>query len=407
MKLLSDLMTLDFARQLGLCLAITIAWVLVVWLLVRIGAALRRKVRAMIDGWTKRHHVTRMMRTRAIQPARLADFFLRVAGGLLILIVTYEWLVLSLEQFAATRPAAANLNGALYDAVAQIGGAAIRTLPDLVVVVIIVWLTLLLVKISNAFFSLVEEESVRFERFDAEAARATRKLVAFGLWIFALVMAYPYLPGSQSDAFKGVSVLLGLMLSLGSSSIVSQAFSGLILIYSRALRPGEYVRIGDNEGTVLEIGLFATHIESGIGERIVLPNSQVVATATRNYSRPAPGGRFVVQTAVSIGYDVPWRQVHALLLNAAQNTPGIVTMPEAYVLQTALSDFYVEYRLVAFSDIDEPGRRAATISALHQHIQDQFNQHGVQIMSPHYLGDPPDAKVVPREKWFASPAKPE
>jgi small-conductance mechanosensitive channel len=225
-------------------------------------------------------------------------------------------------------------------------------------------------------------------KLDAEAARATRKLVTFALWLFALVMAYPYLPGSQSDAFKGISVLLGVMVSLGSSSVVAQAFSGLILIYSRALRPGEFVKVGECEGTVVEIGLFATHIETGSGEHIVLPNSQVVATSTRNFSRPAPGGKFVVHARVSIGYQAPWRQVHAMLIEAARRSSGICPEPAAYVLQTALSDFYVEYRLVAFSDLSHAGQRAAVLSALHANIQDVFGENAVPIVSPHYFADP-------------------
>jgi small-conductance mechanosensitive channel len=253
-----------------------------------------------------------------------------------------------------------------------------------------------LVKVNNAFFGMVERGQLQFEKLDAIAARATRQLVTFALWVFALVMAYPYLPGSQSDAFKGISVLLGVMVSLGSSSVVAQAFSGLILIYSRALRPGEYVKIGECEGTVIEIGLFATHIETGSGERIVLPNSQVVATSTRNFSRPASGGEFVVHTKVSIGYLAPWRQVHAMLIEAAGRTEGVASEPTPYVLQTALSDFYVEYRLVAFSELAHPGQRAAMLSALNGHVQDVFNENGVQIMSPHYFADPSWAKPMPR-----------
>ncbi len=199
-------------------------------------------------------------------------------------------------------------------------------------------------------------------------------------------------------------MLLGVTVSLGSSSVVAQAFSGLILIYARALRPGEYVKIGECEGTVLEIGLFATQIETGSGERIVLPNSQVVATSTRNFSRPTTGGKFVVHAKVSIGYLAARRQVHAMLIEAATRTRGITQDPAAYVLQTALSDFYVEYRLVAFSDIAHPGQRAEMLSVLQGNIQDVFNEHGVQIMSPHYFSDPALAQSKPNDQGFVQAA---
>ncbi len=402
MSALSTLLTADFAQRAGIAFALTLLWIAVVWTLLQLGAALLSRCRVMINKWVTQNGLSRLLRKHADWPAGAADSTLRVLGALLMLLVTYEWMVRVFAQFDFTASWAADLNAALWAAVQLIALAIASAIPDLLVVLVIALLTIVLVKLNKAFFGMVERGQLHFEKLDAEAARATRKLVTFALWIFALVMAYPYLPGSQSDAFKGVSVLLGVMVSLGSSSVVAQAFSGLILIYSRALRPGEYVKIGESEGTVLEIGLFATHIETGSGERIVLPNSQVVATSTRNFSRPASGGKFVVHTKVSIGYPAPWRQVHAMLIEAAGRTAGIANEPAAYVLQTALSDFYVEYRLVAFSDLAHPGQRADMLSALHGHIQDVFDENGVRIMSPHYLSDPAWAHAVPKEQVLPS-----
>jgi len=224
------------------------------------------------------------------------------------------------------------------------------------------------------------------------------------LWLFALVMAYPYLPGAQTDAFKGLSVLVGLMVSIGASSLVAQAASGLILMYARTLRAGEYVKIGDAEGTVVELGLFATRIQTGTGEELILPNAFVVANTTRNFSRTVPGRGFVLQVTVTIGYSTPWRQVHAMLLEAARRTHGILVEPPAYVIQSALSDFYVEYKLVAYAGPEAPAQRALAINDLNANVQDVFNEYGVQIMSPHYLGDPEHPQIVPKERWFEPPA---
>jgi len=219
-------------------------------------------------------------------------------------------------------------------------------------------------------------------------------------------MAYPYIPGAQTDAFKGLSVLLGLMVSVGASGIIGQAASGLILMYTRTFRPGEYVRINDSEGTVVGLGLFTTRIRTGLGEELTVPNSMVLGTVTRNYSRTVTGAGFVLDTAVTIGYDAPWRQVHAMLIEAAGKTPGVLADPPPRVFQTALSDFYVEYRLVCQAIPADPRPRAEVLSALHSNILDTFNEHGVQIMSPHYFADPADAKVVPPAKWYAPPAEP-
>jgi small-conductance mechanosensitive channel len=226
------------------------------------------------------------------------------------------------------------------------------------------------------------------------------------VWVFALVMAYPYIPGSDSDAFKGLSVLIGLMVSIGGSGIVGQAASGLILMYTRTFRPGEYVRIGDNEGTIVEMGMFTSRIRTGLGEELTLPNALVLGSVTKNYSRAIRGPGFVVDTTVTIGYDTPWRQVHAMLIDAARRTKGVLGEPAPRVFQIGLSDFYVEYRLVCQAIPSEPRPRAEVISELHANVQDVFNEHGVQIMSPHYLGDPAEAKVVPEARWYAPPAEP-
>jgi small-conductance mechanosensitive channel len=156
---------------------------------------------------------------------------------------------------------------------------------------------------------------------------------------------------------------------------------------------------------VVALGFMRTTIHNGTGEEVSLPNSSVVSSAVRNFSRLVPGSGFVLSTTVTIGYDAPWRQVHAMLLEAAGRTSGILDDPKPYVVQTALSDFYVEYKLVARAGPEAPRMRAEAMSALHANIQDVFNEHGVQIMSPHYLGDPAQAKVVTKEHWYEAPAQ--
>jgi small-conductance mechanosensitive channel len=218
-------------------------------------------------------------------------------------------------------------------------------------------------------------------------------------------MAYPYIPGADTDAFKGVSVLLGLMVSVGASGIVGQAASGLILMYTRTYRPGEFVRVADHEGTVMHLGMFTTRVRTGMGEELTLPNSMVLGTITKNYSRAVRGEGFIVDATVTIGFDTPWRQVNAMLIEAALRTPGVCADPVPRVFQIALSDFYVEYRLVCQAVPTEDVPRAVVVSAVHENIQDVFNENGVQIMSPHYLGDPQHAKVVPPAHWYTPPAK--
>ena len=182
---------------------------------------------------------------------------------------------------------------------------------------------------------------------------------------------------------------------------MAQGASGLILMYTRSLRKGEFVRIGETEGTVVELGMFVTRLRTGMGVEVALPNALVLSNTTRNFSRIAPEADLAVDIAVAVGYATPWRQVHAMLLQAARETPGVLAEPAPFVVQAALSDFYIEYKLVALARAPSPRERVEVKSRLHQNIVDAFNLNGVAMTSPHYMQEPATPHVVPREKWEA------
>ena len=335
----------------------------------------------------------------------LIDRLLRLTYWVIVALLSYQWLSFVLSQFPYTRPWGESLNLYLLDLLRYLLDGILQAVPGIVVAVMIFFIA----RGISAFSKRLLERLARpgtLKWLTEETLQPTTRLTSLGIWLFALVMAYPYLPGSGTDAFKGLSVLLGLMISLGASSVVGQAAAGLILTYSRTLKAGEYVRVGDNEGTVTEVGMFNTTIRTGLGEVLTLPNSMITGSVTRNYSRAVQGRGYIVDTVVTIGYDTPWRQVEAMLVEAAQRTEGILANPSPQVFQTGLSDFYPEYRLVAQAVPSEPRPRAELLSLLHANIQDVFNEYGVQIMSPHYLADPPQEKWVPRQRWFAAPARP-
>lgn len=321
-----------------------------------------------------------------------------VAAGLL---VVYNWLSFVLRRFPYTRPWGEALRGFLFERVVQFAESVLGAIPDLFTVFLIVVVTRFLVRLTGLLFEAVEHERVSLPWVHPDTAQTTRRLTAALLWLFALALAYPHLPGSETDAFKGVSVFIGLMLSLGSSGIVNQAMSGLTMTYSRALKKGDFVKIGDVEGTVTQLGMLSTKLKTLRREELTIPNAVVISTVTTNYSRLRREG-VLVPTSVTIGYDAPWRQVHALLLLAAERTPGLRRQPAPVVRQVGLRDFYVEYAL--FVCLEEPAARPLVLDALHANIQDAFNEYGVRIMSPNYEADPEGPKTVPREKWFAAPA---
>jgi len=335
--------------------------------------------------------------TRLLHAQRLlgiSRWLVRTLSSVVLALALYRFVSFVLNQFPYSRPWGEHLDEFLIGVAWQLGGGILRALPNAVVAVAIFLLARVLVRGLRPFFDSVERGSLDFGWLDADTVKPTRRLVTAGVYLFAMVMAYPYLPGSGSDAFKGLSLLVGLMVSLGGASLFGQAASGLILMYSRTLRVGEHVFIADHEGTVTEIGSFTVKLATGIGEELTLPNSLVLSTVTRNYSRPQRGRGFILHTQISIGYDTPWRQVDALLLEAARRTPGVDADPPPAVFHTKLSDFYVEYRLVCHGTQRDARERARALHALNAHVLDVFNEHGVQIMSPHYFGDPAQAKVV-------------
>ena len=220
---------------------------------------------------------------------------------------------------------------------------------------------------------------------------------------FAAVLAFPYVPGSNSLAFKGISVFLGVLFSLGSSSAVANVVSGYTLIYRRIFKVGDRVKIADFVGDVVATRLQVVHLRTIKNEEITVPSSLIVNSHVINYSAMAKEKGLILHTKVTIGYDAPWRQVEALLLLAAGRTQGLLREPPPFILQTSLDDFYVSYELNVYTDA--PQQMAKLYTDLHRNIQDAFNEYGVQIMSPSYRFDPERPKIVPKEQWYAAPAK--
>ena len=398
-------------RRIALGLALSLVATLAAWLLVRGTFRLRRRlamrVRDALLTPAAPGTPAALVSTYA-EHARVASRLLMgaVAWTLVVLIVD-AWVTFVLHQFAWTRPWGERSTAWLLELLRQFAGAIASAVPGLVVAALIFVIARMVTQANAAFLRRVESGDIALAWIDRDTASPTRRLSNFVIWLFALAMAYPYLPGANTEAFKALSVMAGLMLSLGASSVVGQALSGLSLMYSRSLRVGEYVKIGDTEGTVTSLGMFTTKVHTGLGEEVSLPNSVIFSQPIRNFSRLVEDGQFMLQTGVTIGYSTPWRQVHAMLLEAAGRTPGVAAEPRPYVVQTALSDFYVEYRLCAQSNKNAPRRRAEALHQLHANILDVFNENGVQIMSPHYRSDPPEPQVVPQGPWTSpSPGEP-
>jgi small-conductance mechanosensitive channel len=323
---------------------------------------------------------------------------------LVALVLVYTWLEFVLALFPWTRPAAAQLLALVADPLRAIGRGLLAAIPGLVFLAILAVVTRYGLKVVRLIFAGIDAGTVTLAGFEREWAWPTYRLVRLLIVAFAVVVAYPYIPGSDSGAFKGVTLFLGVIFSLGSTSIIANLIAGYSMTYRRAFKIGDRVRINEHVGDVVETGVMVTRLRTPKNEEVVVPNSVILNSSLVNYSTLARERRLVVHTTVGIGYETPWRQVEAMLREAAARTPGLLREPAPWVLQTALGDFCVSYEINACCD--DAQALPQLYHALHQNILDVFNEHGVQIMTPAYVADPAQPKLVAREHWYAPPAAP-
>jgi small-conductance mechanosensitive channel len=322
--------------------------------------------------------------------------------GFLWLSVAYLWLTFVLARFPLTEPLGDRLSDFLFGLLDTLGSGIVSAIPALTTAIVILFMTKAFNDAIGNFFKAARAGRVQVPGLHPETVNATHRIVTIIVWGLGIAVAYPFIPMSDSDAFRGLSVMFGFMLTLGSAGIVNQLMSGLVLVYSRALSVGDFVDLGETVGVVSEVGALSTKIINMRNEEVTIPNAVLVGSPIKNYSRLAGARGTLVSTQVTIGYDTPWRQVHAMLIAAAEQTPGLRAIPKPFVYQRGLGDWYVEYEL--FAHMDKPLERVPVLSALHANIQDQFNTYGVQIMSPHFVMQPGNNVVVPREHWHAPPA---
>jgi small-conductance mechanosensitive channel len=299
-----------------------------------------------------------------------------------IFVLVYFYVQLGLSFFPWTQRLAMHLLDYGLAALSTMGNALWNQMPGLVFIGVLVAISHYVLKSLKYFFGLVRDGKVIIREFDSDLADPTYKVLRLLVIAFAVVVAYPYIPGSDSPAFKGVSIFMGVLFSLGSTSAIGNVAAGLSLTYMQAFREGDVVKIGDVTGTVVQRKTMVTRVRTFKNETITLANSAVMNAHITNYSIQAQRSGLVLHTTITIGYDVPWQQVHGLLIEAARATSNVLESPAPFVLQTALNDFYVAYQINLFTKVPEKMPRIT--SDLHANIQDKFNEAGVEIMSPHY-----------------------
>jgi small-conductance mechanosensitive channel len=378
--------------------AATLVLLILLWLLTRARRSAVRWIESQAQSHSKQLHLGEMSFVSSLSLA--ASWLSQILTQLSILFLVVIWVIFVLNRFVETQRWGIGARTALLRILANFRDSVLGALPGLLAVAIIVIVARLAAKFASDIFRGMERGTIQVSGARAETAGATRRLVVAAIWLFAVVIAYPLLPGSSSDVFRGVSVFLGVILSLGSSGVASHMMSGLVIIYSRSLRRGDVVSIKDIEGVVTEVGALSVKIARGKLE-FTIPNSVVVGTPVKNYSRMERESGGILSTTVKVGYGAPWRVVHEMLIGSALRTPGVQKTPEPFVLQPRLDTFAVEYQLIVRI---EPGAdRFATLTLLHQNILDAFNERQIQIMVPAFEMQPEKPVLVHKEDWSRAP----
>lgn len=316
---------------------------------------------------------------------------------LIFIVVIALFLQYILDLFPWTSNVATYTFNLFLDPLKSIGIGFLQFIPSLAFLVVIFMVTRYFLKLIKLLFHGIGQEAIKIGNFDPEWALPTYKIIRIFILALAVIVAYPYIPGSDTSAFKGVSVFLGVLLSLGSSSFIGNLIAGYSMTYRGAFKKGDRIQVDDVVGFVEEQKLLVTRLISLKNEEIVIPNSVLLNSNITNYSTKAKKNGLILHTSVGINYEIPWRQVDGMLKLAADRTEGLLKEPPPFVLQQSLGDFAVNYEINVYCD--QPNKIQYYYTLLHQNILDVFNENNVQIMTPAYEGDPESPKVVPKDQW--------
>ena len=393
----------EYLRQQGLEAAgatviLTMALALVIWLSRRLNPLLERF-------FSQRIHTVGIQSFQIVRAESMWIVLRATLSALRILAIlaaAFAYLDFVLSRFPWTREFANHLGEIVLRPLKIMGHGLIGYIPDLVFLVVLALVVRFLLRLIRLFFDAVARGSVTFASFETDWARPTYRIARFAVLIFAVIVAYPYIPGSDSAAFKGVTLLLGVVVSLGSSSAIANIIAGLMITYRRAFKVGDRVTIGEITGDVTDVRLQVTHVRTLKNEEVTIPNSTILNGHVVNYSALASRHGLILYTTLGIGYETPWRQVEAMLMMAAARTPGVLVEPPPFVLHKELGDFCVTYEINVHCNDAKTMEMLRT--RLVRNILDIFNEYGVQIMTPAYRQDPAMPKVVPKEQWYCAPA---
>ncbi len=370
-------------KQIGLAILAISIQIALVYL---VNLLFKRKIDTLVASkkgvWFKSISIKELQLLDAEKVTNVAMFLSKAVRWFINAFQLYITIPVLFSIFPPTQRLAEVLFGYILSPLKEIFSSFLNYVPNLFTILVIIGVTRYIIKFLHFITKEIENENLQIPGFYPEWSKTTFNIVRVLVLAFMFIMIFPYLPGSDSPVFQGVSVFLGIIFSLGSSSVIGNLVAGIVMTYMRPFKIGDRIKINDLIGDVVEKTPFVTRIKTPKKEYITVPNSNILSSNVINFSTSKENEGIILHSTVTIGYDVPWRKVHEILINAALKTDKILKVPKPFVLQTSLDDFYVSYQINAYSMF--PNMQPIMYSELHQNIQDEFFAGGVEILSPHY-----------------------
>jgi small-conductance mechanosensitive channel len=364
--------------RLGVAVAVIILMILLIRLIRHLFAKLQRKLQS---GMTIKPIVIKNYTFfDSEQIAKVVFFLLRILKYIVYALIVYLTLTILFAIFEQTRNIAAKLIGYIISPLKNTGLAIIRYIPNLITIVITFMMAHYTMKALQFFITQIQKGKLVIPGFYADWAQPTFNILRILIYAFTLILIYPLLPNSESDIFKGVSVFVGVLFSLGSSSIIGNLVAGIVVTYMRPFKLGDRIQIGNVIGFVVEKSATVTRLRTHKNEYITFPNSTILTSSITNYNFSADNKDdhgLILYVTITFGYSTPWQTVHSILIEAALKTQNIEHDPMPFVLQTKLDDFYAHYEINAYTKAIE--KVPAVYSELHKNIQNGFHDAGLDM----------------------------
>jgi small-conductance mechanosensitive channel len=362
----------------------TFSFLIISFAVIKISGKLFPFIRRLIESLTPGIQIGNI---EIVSSSKISFFWLRVLRMIrlfILFLLTFNYATFVLRLFPWTRVFGESILGYFSRSLELVLSSIGKYLPNAFIIAIIIFVTYYLIRLIKPFFTAIERGNLVIPGFYTDWAKPTYNLLLVIIIALAAIVAFPYLPGFDSPAFRGVSVFLGLLLSLGSTSAIANVIGGIILIYTRAFRIGDHIQVGDVIGDLIEKNFLVIRICTPTNKIITIPNSSLLSSNVINFSISSRelNRNLIIQTTITLGYDLPWRKAHKTLIEAALETVHILKEPAPFVLQTSLDNFYISYQLNAYTN--QPNLMVIIYSELHQNIQDKCNEAGIEILSPSY-----------------------